>query len=300
MATDLTTTTTLTEIVPKIIARALLILQNTAGILSTLRIKDISSIPGIVTDFPTYTPSPSSEVETPGEGTANTNVIDLETVTHPATVAEHKITARLTDLAMGNTTEDIVNDTSQLFASAIRAKLEDDIVNLFGALDNTAAGAGVTLTLAHIWECVQEIRSANGDVTNLVGVISPKQYYGPKGIVPLTYNAGSVVSSSARPVGVLGTLGNELLMQGFVARFLGIDWLVSNEIDEDVSSGGDAAGGIYQRGTIALAAKDLLKVETARGSTAAEAGYTSLIATGVWGEVEVYGPWGCYLLSDVA
>jgi hypothetical protein len=243
---------------------------------------------------------PSSDVETPGEGTANTNVVDLESVTHLATVAEHVVTARITDLALENTLEDAVADTSTLFASGIMAKLEDDIVNLFSGLDNTAAGAGTTLTLAHIWECIQEIKAGNGDVTNLVGVLSPKQYWGPKGLVPLTYNAAAAGSTQARPLAVLGGVGDEMMRMGFVANALGIDWLVSNEINEDVASGGDAAGGIYQRGAIGLNLKDLVRIETARGSTGAEARYTSLVATGIWGEVEIYGPWGSYLLSDVA
>jgi hypothetical protein len=279
VATTLTTTTTLTEIVPKIIARATLIIQATAGILTTLRIKDTSGQPGVITDFPTYTPVPSTDVETPGEGTANTNVVDLESVTHLATVAEHVVTARITDLALENTLEDAVADTSTLFASGIMAKLEDDIVNLFSGLDNTAAGAGTTLTLAHIWECIQEIKAGNGDVTNLVGVLSP--------------NAAG--STQARPLAVLGGVGDEMMRMGFVANALGIDWLVSNEINENVASGGDAAGGIYQRGAIGLNLKDLVRIETARGSTGAEARYTSLVATGIWGEVEIYGPWGSYL-----
>ena len=76
MATTPTTTTTLTEIVPKIWAKTMLILQATCGILDTVRLRNTVNEPGTTVEFATYTPVTSAEVETPGEATATTNVID--------------------------------------------------------------------------------------------------------------------------------------------------------------------------------------------------------------------------------
>lgn len=306
MTTTLSTTTTLTEIVPKIIAKALLIFQASAGIRNTLRVKDTSGQPGISTDFPTYTPVTSSEVETPGEGTKTTHVVDLESVAHAASVEEHVLTARITDLAMENTHNfnDVVDDCSALFASAIMAKYEDDVVNLFGSFSQTAAGAGNALSLGYIWDSIRQIQAGNGDVRNLVGVLSPKQYYGTsagaKGLVNLFVDAGNATTNTSRAGAAVGPVGDDLARMGFVGRALGIDWLVSNEIDEDVATLGDAAGAIYQRGAIAMNEKDLVRVETARGATGAEARYTALVAAGIWKEVEQYDAWGVYFLSDVA
>ena len=290
MAETLTTTTTLTEIVPKIIARTLTILQSKAGILSTLRLKDMTGAPGRTCDFPVYTQVTSAEVEVPGEGTANTNVIDLETNAHLATLSEHKIVARITDAALDGALEPIIVDTSNIFASAVGAKLEDDVVNLFGSFSQTIAGAGTALSELYIFDAIRQIRAANGDPRNLVGVLSPKQYYGEKGLRKIASDG-----AAAR-----GDVGEDMKKMGFVDNIYGIDWLVSNEIEEDVSSGGDAAGGIYQRGAIGLAHKQLIKIELARGNTGGEAGYTSLICTGTWGEVEIENGWGVYALSDVS
>jgi hypothetical protein len=290
MATTYSTTTTLTELVPEIVAEALIILQAEAGIINTVRIKNTAGQPGLACDFPTYTEVPSSDVETPGENTANTNVVDLETNAHSASITEKVIVARISDLANKYTTDDLVESASMLFASALKAKLEDDIVNLFSGFSQTIAGAGTTLGEAHIWDAIRQIKQANGNTNNLVGVVSAKQYWGEKGIRKLivTANADS------------GNLGEELKRAGFVSNAFGIDWFVSNEINEDVASGGDAAGAIYQRGAIGLHVKNILDVNVYKGSTGGEARYSSLVAVGEWGVIEVNDGWGVYALSDVS
>jgi hypothetical protein len=290
MATTYSTTTTLTELVPEIVAEALIILQAEAGIINTVRIKNTAGQPGLACDFPTYTEVPSSDVETPGENTANTNVVDLETNAHSASITEKVIVARISDLANKYTTDDLVESASMLFASALKAKLEDDIVNLFSGFSQTIAGAGTTLGEAHIWDAIRQIKQANGNTNNLVGVVSAKPYWGEKGIRKLivTANADS------------GNLGEELKRAGFVSNAFGIDWFVSNEINEDVASGGDAAGAIYQRGAIGLHVKNILDVNVYKGSTGGEARYSSLVAVGEWGVIEVNDGWGVYALSDVS
>ena len=289
MATDNTTTTTLEELVPEIVAETVLILQANAGILNTVTIKNTSGQPGLVCDFPTFTEVTSSNVETPGEATANSNVIDIETNKHQATITEKVIVARISDLTK-YTTQDIVAAASQLFASALQAKLEDDIVNLFGGFSQTVAGAGTSLAEAHIWDAIRQIKQANGDVGNLVGVVSAKQYWGEKGIRKL------IVDADADS----GNLGEELKRLGFLSNAFGIDWFVSNEINENVDTGGDAAGAIYQRGAIGLHTKDLFRLEVARGNTGAEARYSSLVCVGEWGVIEINDGWGVYALSDVS
>jgi len=290
MAVTPTTTTTLAELIPEIIAETTIILQANAGITDTLKVKNTEGIPGLTADFPTYTQVGSSDVETPGEATAPTNIIDLETNAHEATITEKVIAARVSDLAQENSTDNIIESAATLFSSAILAKLEDDIVNLFSGFSQTVAGAGSTLSEDNIWECIRLIKAANGNVGNLVGVLSPKQYWGPKGLRKL------IVDADADS----GNLGEEMKKMGYVSNAFGIDWFVSNEINEDVGSGGDAAGAIYQRGAIGLHTKRLFNVELARGNTGAEARYSSLVCTGMWGVIEVNDGWGVYALSDVS
>jgi len=289
MATTYTTSTTLTELIPEIVAETILILQANAGILNTLTIKNTAGEPGLTCDFPTYTQIASSSVETPGENTANTNVVAIETNDHQATITEKVLVARISDLTK-YTTGDIITAGSQLFGSALQAKLEDDVVNLFSGFSQKIAGAGTSLTEAHIWDAIRQIKQSNGNVGNLVGVISAKQYWGEKGIRKI------IVDADADS----GNLGEALKALGFVSNGFGIDWFISNEINEDVGSGGDAAGAIYQRGAIGLHTKNIFKIEIARGSTAAEARYTSLICVGEWGVIEVNDGWGVYALTDVS
>jgi hypothetical protein len=290
MAVDYTTTTTLAEIVPEITAEAILILQQEAGILETLRIKNTSGQPGLVTEFPTFTEVESSDVETPGEKTATTNVVDLETNSHQATVIENVVTARISDLALKYTLDDIIERASVAFASAIKAKLEDTVVGLFSGFSQTVAGAGITLDESHIFEAMTYLYSAKAPMNELFAVVSPKQFWGAKGLRAIVTDADALS----------GNLGEQFKNKGFLSDAFGFKWLVSNEINEDVAAGGDAAGAFYAKGALGLHIKNLVLIETARGNAGAEARYTSFVCTGEFGVTEIVDNWGVYCLSDVA
>ena len=80
-------------------------------------------------------------------------------------------------------------------------------------------------------------------------VLSPKQVWGSKGVIALLHNgaldtAGSSTTdtATARPIGLMGNVGNEAMSTGYVGTLAGFNIYWSENIDEDVGSGGDAAG----------------------------------------------------------
>tara|TARA_R100000808_G_scaffold8129_1_gene23136 strand:- start:1277 stop:2134 length:858 start_codon:yes stop_codon:yes gene_type:complete len=273
-------------LVDDIQAESLMKLQDTAGILDAVRWIDTEGESGKTVDFPIYGTVASSDVNEVPEGTDYSTNKQVTNAATTATVAEHVVMANISDLSVMSARNDIVDDISTLFASAMKAKLEDDIVGLFGSFSQTVAGAGTTMTVDHWYDAIRQIKAGNGDTTALTAVISPKQYYGAKGLRPLLSTTTAT-----------GTLSEDFKKKGFVDMFAGMPVLVSNEINEDVGSGGDAAGAIFHKGAIGLHTKGLMNVEIERNASARA---FELVAVGRWKEVELVDEWAVYMLSDVS
>lgn len=285
-----TLTANLAGIIEDIEAESLMILNDLVegGILSMVRRVDTEGKQGKTVDFPQYGAVASSDVAEVAEGTDHTTNKQLTNTETEATVAEHVIKSFISDLAVMSTSErnDIVEDASTMFANAMLAKLEDDIVGLFSGFSQTVAGAATTMTLAHWYSAIRQIKAANGDIRNLGAVISPKQYYDAKGLRAL------LVDNSGE-----SKLSEDFLNRGFVDNPFGMKVKISNEINENVAAGGDAAGGIFAKGAIGVHTKGLFGLEAERDASAR--GF-ELVGVGRWKEVEVYNNWGIYFLSDVS
>jgi len=137
-------------------------------------------------------------------------------------------------------------------------------------------------------------------------VLSPKQVWGGKGIISLLHNVavdttGTSTSNTgkAAPVGLMGSKGEEAFQTGFVGNLAGFSIYWSDQIDENVSSGGDAAGFSMSKGAVGLGvgADGLFRIATQREESER---MTKYVATGFWGEIEVKDTYGVYILSDVS
>lgn len=284
------TTTTLAGLIPDILGEAIFQLNQTMGILECVRHVDTKGEPGVAYDFPVFSAVTSSSVYAKTEGTDYTTWVTTTNTAVTATVTEHTIPVFVTDLAVMGAKGDLVESIAKLCANAIRAKIEYDIVALFSGFDNAVAAAGTALTIANITDAMRYLKDNNANLNNLCMVVSPKQFYGvagAKGIAPLlkTDNVDA------------GTLGEEMKQKGFIVAPMGIPCLVSNEIDENVASGGDALGVIMDRDALGFHSKGILNIELQRD--ASNLG-TELICSGLWSEVELVDGWGVEWLSDVS
>jgi len=273
-------------LVDDIQAESLMKLQDTAGILDIVRWIDSSGEKGKTVDFPIYGTVTSGDVSEVAEGTDHSTNKQVTNAATSATVAEHVVMANISDLSVMSSTNDLVDEISTLFSSAMRAKLEDDIVGLFGSFTQTVAGAGTTMSADHWYDAIRQIKANSGDLSNLAAVISPKQYYGAKGLRPL-------ISGTTHT----GELSESFKNKGFVDMAFGMPVLVSNEINEDVGGFGDAAGAIFLKGAVGLHTKGLMNIEIERNASARA---FELVAVGRWKEVELVDDWAVYFLSDVS
>lgn len=262
-------------------------LQHEAGILETVRWRDTLGQPGKTLDFPIYGTVTSSDVSEVAEGTNHDTNKQVTNSATAAAIDEHVIMTTLSDLSEMATSQNLQDDIVAFFKNAMMAKLEDDIVSLFSGFSQTVAGAGTSMSIDHWFEALSYLKTANAPMRDIFAVVSPKQFYGDKGLRALILD----------PDADSGTLGEDLKKKGFVSESFGIKTLVSNEIDQDVGSDDDAAGAIFAKGAIGLHTKGLINVEPQRDASLR--GY-ELVGTGRWKEVELIDTWGVYMLSDVS
>ena len=254
--------------------------------------------------FSDWTKLTSGNVTAATQATATTAVA-ITTAARTATISEHVIESQVSDLVMMGSGDDVEGQAGPALGNAVAAKLDDDLVELGKTFSQTECGAGSSLALSHIFGSMRQLRAAGAPMPyNLV--LSPKQVWGGKGIISLLHNtaldtAGSSTTdtATARPVGMMGAKGEEAFQTGFVGSIAGFNVYWSDQPDEDVSSGGDAAGFAFSKGAIGLGvgAEGLFRVRTQREESER---MTKYVCTGFWGQVEVKDAYGVYILSDVS
>ena len=251
----------------------------------------------ITVQFPEYTKIASSSVGAATDGSDYSTVTSVTTTARSATVSEHVIRADVSDLARMGNADDLTGNVGAVLGNAVAAKLDDDLVELGKTFSQTQSSAGTALALSPVFGSMRLLRSAGAPFPyNLV--LSPKSMWGPKGIIGLLHDA-AVTGSNAKPLSIMGDKGNEAMAAGWVGSIAGFDCYWSDQIDEDVSSGGDAANFAFSKGAVGLAVgpEGLFRIETERNASFRT---TEYVATGFWSEVEIKDSFGVYILSDVS
>ena len=246
--------------------------------------------------FSDWTKLTSGNVTAATQATTTTAVA-ITTAARTATISEHVIASTVSDLVLMGSGDDVEGQAGPALGNAVAAKLDDDLVELGKAFSQTECGAGTALALSHIFGSMRQLRSAGAPMPyNLV--LSPKQVWGAKGLISLLHD-DAVTGSNAKPMSLMGNKGEEVFSTGYVGSIAGFNVYWSDQIDEDVSSGGDAAGFAFSQGGIGLGvgADGLFRIAAERDEMLRATNY---VATGFWGEVEIKDAYGVYILSDVS
>ena len=246
--------------------------------------------------FSDWTKLASSDVTAATQATTTTAVA-ITTAARTATISEHVIASTVSDLVLMGSGDDVEGQAGPALGNAVAAKLDDDLVELGKSFSQTECGAGTALALSHIFGSMRQLRSAGAPMPyNLV--LSPKQVWGAKGLISLLHD-DAVTGSNAKPMSLMGNKGEEVFSTGYVGSIAGFNVYWSDQIDEDVSSGGDAAGFAFSKGGLGLGvgADGLFRIAAERDEMLRATNY---VATGFWGEVEIKDAYGVYILSDVS
>jgi len=246
--------------------------------------------------FSDWTKLTSSNVTAATQATAATAVA-ITSAARTATISEHVIEADVSDLVLMGSGDNVDSNAGPALGNAVAAKLDDDLVELGKAFSQTECGAGTSLALSHVFGSMRQLRAAGAPMPYSL-VLSPKQIWGSKGVIALLHDA-AVTGSNAKPLSMMGNKGEDAFQTGYVGSMAGFDIYWSDQIDEDVSSGGDAAGFAMSKGGLGLGvgAEGLFRIRSERNEAAR---YTAYVAVGFWGEIEIKDAYGVYVLSDVS
>ena len=241
--------------------------------------------------FVDYTKIGSSDVATPGDGVDETTMTSIDTAAKSAAVSEHIIRTDVSDLAAMGSAEDYTGNVGDVLGNAVAAKLDADLTALGTGFSQTECGAGTALSLDHIFGSMRQLRSAGAPYPYSL-VLSPKQVWGAKGL------SGLLVDPSAGAQAD-NPLSQTKLTNGEIGTIAGFNVYWSDQINENVGSGGDAAGFAMSKGAIgcAVGPQGLIRIETERDASFRT---TQYVAVGFWGEIEIHDGFGVYVLSDVS
>ena len=278
----------------KIIGDAVLAFNKSNVMLPLVTAKQ--AIKGAITvQFVDYTKIGSSDVATPGDGADQSTLTSIDTAAKSATVSEHVIRTDVSDLARMGNAEDYTGNVGAVLGNAIAAKLDADLTALGTAFSQTECGAGTALALSHLFGSMRQLRAAGAPFPyNLV--LSPKQVWGAKGLSGLLVDTHGTAGNGQIAD---NPLSQSKLTNGEVGTIAGFNVYWSDQIEEDVSSGGDAAGFAFSKGAVgcAVGPEGLIRIETQRDASFRT---TEYIGTGFWGEIEIHDGFGVYILSDVS
>ena len=246
--------------------------------------------------FSDWTKLTSSNVTAATQATATTAVA-ITSAARTATISEHVIEADVSDLVLMGSGDNVDSNAGPALGNAVAAKLDDDLVELGKTFSQTAAGAGSSLALSDIFDSMRLLRAAGAPMPYSL-VLSPKQIWGSKGIISLLHD-DAVTGSNSKPMSLMGSKGEEAFQTGYVGTMAGFNIYWSDQINEDVGSGGDAAGFAMSKGAIGLGvgAEGLFRIRSERNESAR---YTAYVGVGFWGEIEIKDTHGVYILSDVS
>ena len=246
--------------------------------------------------FGDWTKLTSGNVTAATEATTTTAVA-ITSTSRTATISEHVIAATIGDLASMGSNDDLQGTGGEALGNAVAAKLDDDLVELGKSFSQTEAGAGTALALSHVFGSMRQLRAASAPFPYSL-VLSPKSVWGSKGIISLLHD-DAVTGSNAKPMSLMGNKGDEAMAAGWVGSIAGFNVYWSDQIDENVGSGGDAANFAMSKGAIGLGvgAEGLFRIASERDEMLRA---TNLVCTGFWGEVEIKDGFGIYVLTDVS
>ena len=246
--------------------------------------------------FSDWTKLTSSNV-TPATQATATTAVAITSAARTATISEHVIEADVSDLVLMGSGDNVDSNAGPALGNAVAAKLDADLTALGTAFSQTAAGAGSSLGLSDVFNSMRLLRAAGAPMPYSL-ILSPKQIWGSKGIISLLHD-DAVTGSNSKPMSLMGSKGEEAFQTGYVGTMAGFNIYWSDQINEDVGSGGDAAGFAMSKGAIGLGvgAEGLFRIRSERNEAAR---YTAYVAVGFWGEIEIKDTYGVYILSDVS
>jgi N4-gp56 family major capsid protein len=274
------TTTTLNDLLPQIVAEALFVASERSIMRGLVKNYTIGAQQGKTITVPIY---PLQTAAGLTEGTA-ASPADVSTDGVTLTVSEIGLATQVTDLARISSASNVVADVGRLFGEAIARKMDQDLTALFDSFSTNVVGTDSSaLTAATIFQAVAKLKSAAVPSNDIVCVLHPAVAYDLK---------SSITNVFANPNA--GDLQNEAMRQGYIGQLAGIPVFETSNI-ANTGTAGDFKGGVFHRDAIGLAMMQDIKIESQRQALLRG---DDIIATAIYGKGIIREQYGVEVVAD--
>ena len=273
MATGLTNTTSLNDLLPSIVAEALFVASEKSIMRGLVRNYTLAPGNGKTVTVPIYPQVTASGLT---EATAPTQ---QQIVTDGAllTVSEVGLTATISDLAMMASATNVVADIGRLMGESIARKIDTDLMALFNSISVGVGGVSTTATPALLFQAIAKLRSAGYDTANDCAIVLHPN---------VAYDVASTLTSTfAAPA---SAIGNSALENGFMGMLGGVPVYQSSLVPASTSGSagsGDYACAVFHKDAFGLATMKDISIETQR--SALKRGY-DIVGNAIYGVGALY------------
>lgn len=264
MAYEFTDSTSLQHLFTDIVAQARFTAEDNSLLTGLVKTYDIGAQAGKVINVPKYGTA-SAVALTDG---AEQEPDELTTTQVPITVGGVGASISVTDMAGFGSSQNLVADVGTVLGNAIAKKMDEDIINLFGAFGNSVGAANTLLTVDLLLEAIAKIR-ANSFRGQLACVLNPLQSRHLK---------SDLIGSS----GFSNPVANNAMVTGYIGTIAGCD--VFEHASVDIDNNDDGVGAVFAPEAIAMAVKRDFAIEQQRNALGRS---TELVATAYYGVAEL-------------
>ena len=271
------TTTTLNDLLPSIVAEALFVANERSIMRGLVRNYTLAQGQGKTVTVPTY-PKLTAAALTEGDALTATAVSTGSAV---LTVSEVGLMTSISDMAMIASASNVVSDIGRLFGEAIARKIDQDLAGNFANFSTVVGSNTTAATAAKLFEAIAKLRAQGYDTTgDCAIVLHPEVAYDLK---------SSITSTFAAPASMVG---NSALESGYIGLLGGVPVYETSNI---TSTSGDSVGGLFHRDALGLALMQDIKIETQR--QAALRGW-DIVGSAIYGHGELQDLAGVALSFD--
>lgn len=277
------TTTTLNDLLPSIVAEAMFVASERSIMRGLVRNFNLAPGQGKTVTLPIY-PTVDAAALTEGEEVSNTEV---STSGATVTISPKAVRTLVTDLAVQSAPSNVVADLGRVFGEGIARKMDADLLALFDGF-STALGDGTTaITPAVIFNAVAKLRTAGVPLDGIVAVLHPAVAYDLK--AALTTGGNTAFYAAA-----MGPVANQAMQEGLIGSLAGIPIFESANMANSGTTG-DYKGAVFHRDALGLAMIGDINIETQRRASYVG---TDVVASLHYGVAELYDGYGVELHYD--
>lgn len=265
-----TTTTTLTEAIPTIVASALLELSE-GNVVEPLVTNVPFSGPGVVHQTP-FIQKLTSEADDSLSSQALDSTTSDETSPSEATVGVHGAYVQLKEIAALGTIDNMAAVAGKLIAQCVRVRKDLDLVTLFASLTTNQGGAGTDIAPADLYDAYGSLRTYFAPLPYHL-VLNPTQIWSSVGLISLFDNSTDAIQTQGP-----GTVGEDFARYGYAGMALGFNLWADANIALTSFNGSGAA---FSREAIKIVHKRPFRIDIE--SDVAEVA-TRIVGSEMWGE----------------